>query len=147
MTDSANILLIEDNPADSHLISKAFEERCPGAKVFVASDGTAGSDFVFRRNLFAEAPRVDLIMLDLNLPGKDGREVLREIKADPNLKTIPILMFTSSASDTDIRTCYEAGANAYFSKPADLEEFMSLIETIYVHWVKKAKLVPTAIDG
>ncbi len=140
MQNMAAILVIEDNPADSHLISKAFEERCPGMKYFIADNGVTGSDYVFQRGVFASTPLPNLILLDLNLPGKDGRELLQEIKSDKRLRSIPIIMFTSSEAESDIKSCFDQGANAYFSKPADLEEFMGIMELICQHWIKKGKL-------
>ncbi len=135
-----HVLLVEDNPADAHLITKAFEEQCHDVSLFIAEDGVVATDYLFRRGKFKDAPIPRLILLDLNLPGKDGREVLEEIKAERHLKTIPVVMFTSSEADNDVRSCYEAGANAYFAKPTDLDDFMGVINTICLHGLKKAKL-------
>lgn len=137
------ILIVEDNPADSHLIKTALHERHPNADVQLVESGTGASDYLFRRGHFRESVLPDLVLLDLNLPGKSGVEVLREVKQDPRLKSIPVVMFTSSEAPNDIQSSYDAGANAYFAKPNELKDFFKTIDLIYEHWVGLAKLPPS----
>lgn len=136
----AHILIVEDNPADAMLISKSLKERSPGIELFVAQDGYVASNYLFRRGEFKSAPTPDFVILDLNLPGRDGREVLKEIKADTRLKSLPVLVFTSSEAAHDIQSSYDGHANAYFSKPPDLDEFYGVMDAIYQHWINVAKL-------
>ncbi len=121
MTDSfVNILLVEDNAADIRLTREALLDGKILNDLFVARDGVEALDFLFQRGEFADKPRPDLIILDLNLPKKDGKEVLAELQADPSLRAIPVAVLTTSAQEADIIQSYELGANCYLTKPVDL---------------------------
>jgi two-component system response regulator len=134
------ILLVEDNPGDVDLTKEALE----GAKVYtrlhVAEDGEAAVEFLCRRGQFAAAPRPDLILLDLNLPKKDGRQVLQEIKADPDLAAIPVVVLTTSEADEDILHSYQLHANCYITKPVDFKQFLKVVEAIEDFWLTIVKL-------
>ncbi len=129
------ILLVEDNPADVRLTFEALKDGKISNGMHVAKDGVEALDFLFRRGAFAEVPRPDLILLDLNLPKKDGREVLAEIKADPDLKRIPVVVLTTSGAEDDIIRSYNLHANCYVTKPVDLEQFMEVVRTIEDFWL------------
>ena len=134
------ILLVEDNPGDVRLIQEAFRETQRAHEVAVARDGMEALDYLFRRGSFSGAPRPDLILLDLNLPKKGGREVLAEIKADASLLNIPVVVFSSSSAPTDVTGAYKLHANCYVTKPADLEELFSMIDWIAKFWLGTATL-------
>ena len=136
------ILLVEDNRGDVRLVKEALRE-CP-VRTFlsVASDGEQALAFLHRRAPFGEAPRPRLILLDLNLPRKDGREVLLDIKHDPGLKTIPIVVLTTSKADDDILSSYENHANCYMTKPVSLDEFIRAIRVIMEFWLRTVRLPP-----
>ncbi len=140
--DSINILLVEDNPADAELTRLAMEDVKMVNSLHVVSDGVVAMDFLYHRGEFADAPRPDLILLDLNLPRKDGREVLAEVKADESLKAIPIVVLTSSSAEEDILRTYKLHANAYISKPVDLEQFIRVVRSIEEFWIAIVKLPP-----
>lgn len=141
-TDSINILLVEDNPADAELTRLAMEDVKMINSLHVVSDGIEAMDFLHRRGAFGNAPRPDLILLDLNLPRMDGREVLAEVKADEPLKHIPIVILTSSSAEEDILRTYKLHANAYISKPVDLEQFIRVVRSIEEFWIAIVKLPP-----
>lgn len=141
-TDSINILLVEDNPADAELTRLAMDDVKMINSLHIVSDGIAAMDFLHRRGAFGNAPRPDLILLDLNLPRKDGREVLGEIKAHEELKTIPIVILTSSSAEEDILRTYKLHANAYISKPVDLDQFIRVVRSIEEFWIAIVKLPP-----
>ena len=132
------LLAVEDNPADIVLIQEHFAEPERKVRVHFATDGNEAMDFLRRVGKFADAPRPDLILLDLNLPKKDGREVLKETKKDDALSSIPVVVLTTSSSQSDVRSCYESHANCYFSKPLDLNAFNSLMEMIEDCWLRSA---------
>jgi CheY-like chemotaxis protein len=134
------VLLVEDSAGDVRLTREAFRETNGAIQLHVASDGVEALAFLSRAGAHADAPRPDLILLDLNLPRMDGREVLAHIKGDETLKTIPTVILTTSESDVDIRRSYELRANCYLSKPVQLEAFESLIKSINDFWLTKAKL-------
>ncbi len=140
--DSINILLVEDNPADAELTRLAMEDIKMINSLHVVSDGIQAMDFLCRRGAFEKAPRPDLILLDLNLPRKDGREVLAEIKVDEKLKTIPIVILTSSSAEEDILRTYKLHANAYITKPVDLDQFVRVVRSIEEFWIAIVKLPP-----
>ena len=117
------ILLVEDNPGDVDLTREALEEAKVGNRLHVAEDGEAAVDFLYQRGEFAAAPRPDMILLDLNLPKKDGRQVLKEIKADPKLAEIPVVVLTTSEADEDILRSYQLHANCYITKPVNFKQF------------------------
>jgi CheY-like chemotaxis protein len=129
------ILLVEDNPADVRLTFEALKDGRISNGMHVAKDGVEALDFLFRRGAFTGVPRPDLILLDLNLPKKDGREVLAEIKADPDLKRIPVIILTTSGAEDDIIRSYNLHANCYVTKPVDLEQFMEVVKTIEDFWL------------
>jgi len=128
------ILLVEDSPADILLTREAFEESRIINTLHVVEDGVQAMDFLYKRGAHASAPRPDLILLDLNLPRKNGREVLAEIKADPDLRKIPIVVLTTSSADEDILRAYDLNANCYVVKPVGFENFMGAMQSIRHFW-------------
>ncbi len=139
-----NILLVEDNPADARLVKEALKEVRVQAKLFWAKDGVEALDFLYRRGNHAEAPTPDLILLDLNLPRMNGKEVLQQVKQDPALLKIPIVILSSSNASRDVLDAYAAHANSFITKPADLDEFMALVRLIDAYWSGAATL-PTRL--
>ncbi len=135
-----DVLLVEDNPGDVRLTREALKQGGLPVTLSVATDGEEAVDFLFRRGPFADAPRPDLILLDLNLPRKSGRDVLAEIKSDPDLKDIPVLIMSTSMAQQDIARAYSLHANCYVAKPIDLDSFMQLIQSIEDFWLTKATL-------
>jgi chemotaxis family two-component system response regulator Rcp1 len=129
------ILLIEDNPGDVRLTKEVLMEGKVRNHLKVVGDGVQAMAFLRRENNYAEAPRPDLILLDLNLPKKDGREVLQEIKADDQLKRIPVVVLTTSEADEDILRSYDLSANCYITKPVDLDQFIRVIRSIETFWL------------
>jgi chemotaxis family two-component system response regulator Rcp1 len=136
------ILLIEDSPGDVRLTQEAFRDANPLIHLNVAADGVEGMAFLRQEGVHAHAPRPDLILLDLNLPKMDGREVLAHIKADRSLKTIPTVILTTSDAEADIAKSYQLQANCYLSKPAQLDAFEALVKSINDFWLTKVKLPP-----
>ena len=134
------LLLVEDNPGDVRLTREAFREVDGSVQLHVASDGVEAMAFLRREGVHADAPRPDFILLDLNLPRMDGREVLSHIKADDDLHTIPTVILTTSDADADILKSYELNANAYLKKPVTLEAFESLVRSINDFWLTKVIL-------
>jgi two-component system, chemotaxis family, response regulator Rcp1 len=134
------ILLIEDNPADVRLTVEVFKDSRIVNHISVAADGEEALVFLQKRGKYSGADRPDLIILDLNLPRKDGREVLSEIKADPELKTIPIIVLTTSDADQDVWKAYNSGVNSYITKPVDLEQFIRIFRSIEDFWLTIVKL-------
>ncbi len=137
---SIDILLVEDNPGDVMLVEEALSDSKVRNRLHVVSDGEQAMEFVRREGTHAGAPRPDLILLDLNLPKKSGREVLREVKTHPDLKSIPVIVLTSSKSDDDVVKSYELHANAYILKPVDFHQFMKIMRAIEDFWFVTAKL-------
>jgi CheY-like chemotaxis protein len=134
------VLLVEDSPGDVRLTQEAFLDADRTIDLRVAADGVEAMAFLRREGLYADAPRPDFILLDLNLPKMDGREVLAHIKEDDDLKTIPTVILTTSDAQADIMTSYMLQANCYLSKPVQLEEFESLVKSINDFWLTKVKL-------
>lgn len=134
------VLLVEDNPGDVRLTREAFHEANDAIQMHVASDGVEAMAFLRREDPHADAPRPDLILLDLNLPKMDGREVLARVKGDAGLKTIPTVILTTSDAEADILKSYQLHANAFVSKPLQLDAFQSLVTCINDFWLTKAKL-------
>lgn len=134
------ILLVEDNPGDMDLTLELLRESKIRNRVTVAKDGVEALDAVHTRGKFSDGPQPDLILLDLNLPRKDGREVLREIKSDPATCRIPIVVLTTSQAEQDILKSYQLHANCYVTKPVDLQQFMSVVGTIEDFWLTVVKL-------
>lgn len=147
MTDSqsptktlTNILLVEDNPADVRLTQEAFKETNLNTILHVVRDGTEALEFLRQTGRFTAVPRPDMILLDLNLPKKDGRQVLEEIKKTPDIKRIPIVILTNSKAAEDIRQTYDHHANSYITKPANLDEFIAVIKQIEQFWLSIVQL-------
>lgn len=136
------VLLVEDNPGDVRLTLEALKEGKVANNVHVARDGEEAMAFLRRQGRFSQAPRPDVILLDLNLPRKDGREVLAEIKQDPNLKRIPVVVLTTSEAEEDVLRTYELHANCYVTKPVDLDRFMTVVRLIEDFWLSIVKLPP-----
>lgn len=134
------VLLVEDSPGDVRLTREALREANTAVHLHVASDGVEAMAFLRREGSHARAPRPDLILLDLNLPRMDGREVLAQVKSDDDLKTIPTIILTTSEAEADIVKSYQLRANCYLSKPVQLDAFESLVKSINDFWLTKAKL-------
>ena len=135
-----NVLLVEDSPGDVRLTREAFKDAKVHINLHVASDGAEAMDFLNCEGKYSNAPRPDLILLDLNLPKKDGREVLEEIKESATLKSIPVVILTTSASDVDILRSYRLHANCYITKPVGLEGFLEVVKSIDSFWLSVVKL-------
>ncbi|MBU7042518.1 MAG: response regulator [Theionarchaea archaeon] len=136
------ILLVEDSPGDVRLTIEALKEGKVHNNMHVAKDGVEAMAFLHRKGEFTQAPRPDLILLDLNLPKKDGREVLKEIKEDKNLKRIPVVILTISTAEEDILKTYNLHANCYITKPVDLDQFIRVVKSIEDFWLEIVKLPP-----
>ncbi len=134
------ILLVEDNPGDVRLTLEALKEGKVSNHLSVVSDGVEALAFLRRQGTYTEAPRPDLVLLDLNLPKKDGREVLGEIKLDEALKRIPVVVLTTSRAEEDILKSYDLYANCYITKPVDLERFFTVVKSIEDFWLTVVKL-------
>lgn len=130
-----DILLVEDNQGDARLAQEALKDSKVKNKLHVVYDGIEAMDFLLKRNEYKNAIRPDLIILDLNLPKKDGREVLAEIKADEDLKRIPVVILTISKAEEDILKSYNLHANCYITKPLDLDKFMEVVKSIEDFWL------------
>jgi two-component system, chemotaxis family, response regulator Rcp1 len=136
------VLVAEDDPDDCLLVREAWQENHLPSEIRFVSDGEEAIAFLRRQGKHAKAPRPDLILLDLNLPKKDGREVLAEIKADEDLKRIPVVILTTSKEEEDIIKTYNLHANCYISKPIDLSQFMKVVRSIEDFWLTIVKLPP-----
>ncbi|GAB3965198.1 response regulator [Streptomyces sparsus] len=134
------VLLVEDDPGDELMTREAFEDNKIGNTLHVARDGEEALDFVYRRGAHADAPRPDLILLDLNLPKYDGRQVLEQLKSDPELATIPVVVLTTSSAEEDILRSYRLHANAYVTKPVDLDQFIAAVRQIDDFFVSIVRL-------
>src|SRR3972149_3301870 len=134
------ILLVEDNPGDARLTIEAMREAKVRNRMHVVEDGVEAMEFLRRQGRFGDAPRPDLILLDLNLPRKDGREVLAEVKADSDLKRIPVVVLTTSRAEEDVIRAYDLHANCYVTKPVDLAQFMKIVAQIDEFWVNVVTL-------
>ena len=141
------ILMVEDSPSDTELTLEALKDFKVRNNVSVVEDGVQALQFLRRKDPYAAAPRPDLIMLDLNLPRKDGREVLSEIKADANLKTIPIVVLTTSRAEQDILKAYQLNANCYITKPVDFTQFLEVVRSIEAFWLFVVALPPAPAVG
>ncbi len=138
--EPADILMVEDNAADVELTQYMLKKGKLFINLHVAMDGNEAMDFLRRQGEHAEAPRPDLILLDLNLPGKDGRAVLAEVKSDPDLKAIPVVVLTTSQSETDITKCYQMGANCFITKPVGMDQFAKVVNFIEDFWLTIVRL-------
>jgi chemotaxis family two-component system response regulator Rcp1 len=139
-----NVLLVEDNPGDVRLTLETFRDANKSVRLHLAADGVEAMAFLRREGPHAFAPRPVLILLDLNLPKMDGREVLAEVKGDIDLKTIPIVILTTSDTESDITRSYQLQANCYLTKPVRLEEFENLVKSVNDFWLTKVKLMNVA---
>jgi CheY-like chemotaxis protein len=135
-----DVLLVEDDPGDVVLIQEAFADNKVRNRLHSVADGVEAIDFLRRQGEFAASPRPDLILLDLNLPRKDGREVLAEIKADDDLSTIPVVVLTTSKAEEDVLRSYKLHANAYVTKPVDFDRFIEVVRQIDDFFVTVVKL-------
>jgi chemotaxis family two-component system response regulator Rcp1 len=135
-----HVLLVEDSPGDVRLTQEAFRDADRSIQLHVASDGVEAMAFLMHEGAHVHAPRPDIILLDLNLPRMDGREVLARIKADDSLKTIPTVILTTSEAEADIVKSYQLHANCYLCKPVTLDAFLNLVKSINDFWLTKVKL-------
>ncbi|MEY7851540.1 response regulator [Natrarchaeobius sp. A-rgal3] len=140
--ERAQILLVEDNPGDVRLTKEAFKQGRIENDLHVVSDGNQALEFLAREGDYEDAPRPDLILLDLNLPRTDGEEVLEELKKDRNLRSIPVIVLTSSRAEEDIVKSYELHANAYLTKPVDPDEFIDAVRAFEKFWFSVVRLPP-----
>jgi CheY-like chemotaxis protein len=145
MQSAIEILLIEDNPADIRLTQEAFRVARLHNTVHVVQDGVSAMAFIRQAAPYQQAPRPDLILLDLNLPKKDGRDVLREIKADPHTRLIPVVVLTTSDDEEDVLRSYDLHANAYLVKPIDVLRFIKMIQSLESFWLSVVKLPPKVL--
>jgi CheY-like chemotaxis protein len=134
------ILLVEDNPGDIRLTREAFKEGKVSNEINVVNDGIEALEYLRQEGQYTDAPRPDVILLDLNLPKKDGYEVLAEIKKDPDLRRIPVVILTTSEAERDILQTYYMHANCYITKPVDLDQFITVIKSIESFWLNVVKL-------
>jgi chemotaxis family two-component system response regulator Rcp1 len=134
------VLLVEDSPGDVRLTREALKDAKVHISLHVATDGIEAMAYLERTGTHVNAPRPDLILLDLNLPKKDGREVLKEIKGSPSLRIIPVVILTTSSSDADVLQSYHLHANCYISKPVDLDGFIKVVQSIDNFWLSVVKL-------
>ncbi len=124
------VLLVEDDPGDELMTREAFQDNKIGNRLHVTRDGEEALDFLYRRGAYADAPKVDLVLLDLNLPKYDGRQVLERIRSDPDLTHLPVVVLTTSSSEEDILRSYKLHANAYVTKPVDVNQFIAAVRQI-----------------
>jgi chemotaxis family two-component system response regulator Rcp1 len=137
---SLTILLVEDSKSDALLIEETLSESPFLEQLYIVRDGVEATDFLYHREKYSDVPRPDLIVLDLNLPKKNGQEVLAEIKADDQLKTIPVVILTTSCNEIDILTSYRHHANCYLVKPLGLDQFIEVIKSIELFWFAIVRL-------
>ena len=134
------ILMIEDNPGDVRLTREAFHDGRIWNRMHVVEDGLSALDFLYQRGPYTDVPRPDLILLDLNLPRMDGREVLSVVKADPVLRVIPVVVLTTSQAEEDVLRAYHLNANCYVTKPVDFEQFIRVVQAIENFWLTVVRL-------
>lgn len=138
--EKLELMLVEDNPAEILLLQELLAEAGVRLELRVVKDGEEALAYLRRQGRHGAAARPDLIILDLNLPGRDGREVLRDIKADPELRAIPVIILSTSQAEEDILRCYQLQANCYITKPVSLEEFIEVIRAVESFWLHTVKL-------
>jgi CheY-like chemotaxis protein len=136
----ADVLLVEDSAAEARLAREALLETRFPIELHIASDGVEAMDFLRRQGAYRDAPRPHLVLLDLNLPRKDGREVLRDMKGDDALRSIPVVILTTSQAESDIIRAYELYANCYIQKPIELDGFIEIVKSIHRYWLQMAEL-------
>lgn len=141
------ILLVEDSPSDVRLTREALKDAKILNNLHVASDGEEAMEFLHRTGRYADAVRPDLVLLDLNLPRKDGREVLAEMKADEELRRIPVVVLTTSRSEEDVLRAYDLHANCFITKPVGLDQFLRIVESIHGFWLSIVTLPPGGRRG
>jgi DNA-binding response OmpR family regulator len=141
-TAPIEILMVEDNEGDVFMTTEAFKEAKIANNLSVARDGNEAMDILHREGKFAAAPRPDLILLDLNLPGRDGRQILADIRSDPKLATIPVVILTSSKAEKDIVQSYQLHANCYIVKPVNFDSLLQVVRAIESFWLTVVKLPP-----
>ena len=137
-----DILLVEDNPGDVRLTREALKEGKVLNNLHVAEDGVEALEFLRKEGRFSAADRPDIIFLDLNLPRKDGREVLAEVKSDPELRSIPVVILTTSKAEEDVVRTYDLHANCYITKPVDLDQFITVVQSVEEFWFNIVRLPP-----
>lgn len=137
-----DVLLVEDDPGDELITREAFEQNSIGNTLHVAHDGQEALDFLYQRGPFADAPRPGLILLDLNLPKYDGRHILQTLKSDDELSTVPVIVLTTSSLEEDVLRSYQLHANAYVTKPVDLDQFMAAVRQIDEFFIQVVRLPP-----
>ena len=135
-----NILLVEDNPGDVRLTQEAFKESKFVYKLYVVNDGEEALEFLYKKQKFRNVPTPDIILLDLNLPKIHGTEVLKEIKNNPELKIIPVIILTTSEADEDILKTYQLYANSYITKPVEFQKFLNVVRKVEEYWLSIVKL-------
>ncbi len=140
--ETFEILLVEDNPGDARLAQEALKEGRMSSRLKVVVDGVEAMAYLRREGSFGDAPRPHLVLLDLNLPRKDGRQVLAEMKADPELRRIPVVVLTTSQAEQDVGRSYDLHANCYITKPVDLDRFISVVRSIEEYWCSVVTLPP-----
>jgi CheY-like chemotaxis protein len=140
MGDEIHILLVEDNPGDVRLTKEALRGAKVANDLRVVGDGEEAIEYLRQRGRYVDAPRPDIVLLDLNLPRLDGRDVLIDIKSDPDLAKIPIIVLTSSSAEQDIQSAYELHANCYISKPVDFTEFIEAVRSLEGFWLRIVRL-------
>ena len=143
----AEILLVEDNPGDARLIEEAFQDASITNRLHRVADGVEALDFVNQREGYEDVPCPNLILLDWNLPRTSGEEVLEEIKCDPELNHIPIIVLTGSSAQEDIVTSYDNQANAYVTKPVDTDAFLQVVRSLEAFWLSVVRFPPQTDDG
>lgn len=134
------ILLVEDSPSDANLIQISFKQAKIANHLHWVEDGETALDYLLQQGDYANTPRPDLIVLDLNLPGMDGQEVLTSVKSDPTLKRIPVIVLTTSSDEEDILKSYELNANCYITKPIDIQQFMRMVQLLEEFWLAAVQL-------
>ena len=146
-SEPVDILLVEDNPGDVRLTKEAFKEAGIANRIHVVTDGHRALEFLYQRGEYEDAVRPDLVLLDLNLPKKNGEEVLEELKADPRFTGLPVIVLTSSDAETDVVKSYELNANAYLTKPVDPGDFVETVRTLERFWLSIVRLPSEDDDG
>ena len=138
--NSIEILLIEDSPSDANLTMQSLQQAKITNRLHWVEEGEAAMDFLYQRGEYINAPRPDLIVLDLNLPGMDGREILADVKADPDLRRIPVVVLTTSSNEEDVFRSYDLNANCYVTKPFNVQQFIQVVQLISDFWLTAVKL-------